>query len=70
VQVAGGLGGTAAGEGERDAGYQAYDDDGRGRADQPQAPPPAPGFLRADLRDPLPRALLPGPAAFRHDGGT
>ena len=45
--------GAAAGEGERDADDQGYDDGGRTRARQPQAPPLAPGFLRADLRDAL-----------------
>ncbi len=69
VRAAGGRG-AAAGEGERDADDQGYDDGGRTRARQPQAPPLAPGFLRADLRDALPRALLPGLVALWHDGRT
>jgi hypothetical protein len=41
-------------------------DDRRDPAAQPQASAPAPGFLGTDLRDPLSRALLPGPVALRH----
>jgi hypothetical protein len=64
VQRAGGLG-AAPGECEHQAHDEPDDHDHRGPAGQPQ-PPPAPGFLGTDLRDPLSRALLPGPVALRH----
>jgi hypothetical protein len=69
VQLAAGLvpsrAGTASAEGERDADGRGDDHHGRGRADQPPAAP-APCLLRADPRDPLACALLPGPVALRH----
>jgi len=65
VQRASGLGATP-GQREHQAHDESDDDDRRGPDAQPQSSAPAPGFLGADLRDPLSRALLPGPVALRH----